>query len=442
MRSGGNSWYDRVNVSALSGEVRRSILNALKDKLGYTGTCEALGIAKSSLSRYLSGEREVPEKVVKEALKHLSESEFENLVSGWDRLRALGIVKEDGTIDYGLALKIIALASRDEYLKNALLKFVVREFKEEVRKMLGLSFAGVKLEWDEGFEVFLTERKRRRKVRDRETLKYYKSLFEKHLQGKELSEELIDYVVNHPNKWLRNVFRHYIQYLYFKRRISPEAFGWMMEIVPSRSYRLDVRPYTISWEEVRRTFSFLRERHVIYYAIYRVMLESGARFTHVLKMIEAWNPGEVVEIPGLALPTRRLVVFKDMGFCRYYLGLRSYGKPCEWVYFSLESLRLLEGFAPRHINRHQVRKYARRNGLLLPKYMRKVAWRIMVKSLGREVARFLQSRFGELRVSEARYEDLLSEADDVYPKYLKSLFSLQFKSNPLLGSNGGGRRAL
>jgi len=49
------------------------------------------------------------------------------------------------------------------------------------------------------------ERKKRRKVRDPETLKYYRNLFMKYLEGKELSEELIDYVVNHENKWLRNI---------------------------------------------------------------------------------------------------------------------------------------------------------------------------------------------------------------------------------------------
>jgi len=35
-----------------------------------------------------------------------------------------------------------------------------------------------------------------------------------------------------------------------------------------------------------------------------------------------------------------------------------------------------------------------------------------------EVARFIKNRFGELKVSEARYEDLLGEADQYYPKYL------------------------
>jgi len=38
------------------------------------------------------------------------------------------------------------------------------------------------------FENFLMEHKKRRKVKDPETLKYYKSLFTRYLEGKELSE--------------------------------------------------------------------------------------------------------------------------------------------------------------------------------------------------------------------------------------------------------------
>jgi len=34
----------------------------------------------------------------------------------------------------------------------------------------------------------------------------------------------------------------------------------------------------------------------------------------------------------------------------------------------------------------------------------------MVQTMPREVARFIQSRFSELKISEARYEDLLNEA--------------------------------
>jgi intergrase/recombinase len=56
--------------------------------------------------------------------------------------------------------------------------------------------------------------------------------------------------------------------------------------------------------------------------------------------------------------------------------------------------------------------------LLASKYMRKVSWRLMIKAIPREVARFIQGRFGEPKISEARYEDLLSEADECYPRYL------------------------
>ncbi len=185
----------------------------------------------------------------------------------------------------------------------------MQEFREDLKKMLGVSFAGIRLQWSEDFERFLAERKKRRKVRDPETLKYYCSIFKRYLEGKELSEELIDYVVNHPNKWLRNVFRHYIQYLYY-RRISPETFGWIMEVVPSRSYRLDVRPYPIELEDVKRTLEYLKENHQLYYLVYRLMLESGARFEHVLRMLEEWSPEERVHNPP---PATRMLVLTSLG---------------------------------------------------------------------------------------------------------------------------------
>jgi len=102
-------------------------------------------------------------------------------------------------------------------------------------------------------------------------------------------------------------------------------------------------------------------------------------------------------------------------------GLGRGVKPCEWAYFSTETLEMLKRCAGRRVGRYAIRKYCRRNGLLASKYMRKVAWRLMIQVMPREVARFIQSRFGELKVSEARYEDLLSEADEHYPRYLEQL---------------------
>jgi len=59
------------------------------------------------------------------------------------------------------------VAKDDEYLKNALLRFVIQEFREDLKKMLGISFAGITLRRDKDFEYFLAEHKKRRKVRAR-----------------------------------------------------------------------------------------------------------------------------------------------------------------------------------------------------------------------------------------------------------------------------------
>jgi hypothetical protein len=235
-----NRWYDKINISALSDEARRLILERVKRKLGFTRALEAFGISRGSLYNYLHGLRRIPDEVVYRALQHLEEGEFNEIVKGVDRLRAVGIIREDGSIDYSLILQAIALAARDEYLKQALLRFTVENFREDLRKMLGMSLAHVVFQWEPGFEEFLRERKKRRRVVSPGTLSYYRNLFKRYLEGKTLSEELVNYVVNHENKWLRNVFRHYIQYLYYMRKIPPETYGWLMEVVPSRSYKLNL----------------------------------------------------------------------------------------------------------------------------------------------------------------------------------------------------------
>jgi len=48
-------------------------------------------------------------------------------------------VREDGVVDYDPALRILFLAIRDEYLRGAILRFVVQEFRDDLRRMPGLS---------------------------------------------------------------------------------------------------------------------------------------------------------------------------------------------------------------------------------------------------------------------------------------------------------------
>jgi len=417
-------WFERVDVKGLSDDVRRVILEKVKNKFGFNKTLEILGISRGSLHNYLHGIRRVPDEVISKALRFLDEKEFNDIVRGVDRLRAVGIIRGDGSIDYSLILQAVALASRDEYLKQAILKFTVENFREDLRRMLGLSLSHIVFRWELSFEEFLRERKKRKKVVSPETITYYRNLFKKYLEGKTLSEELINYVINHPNKWLRNIFRHYIQYLYYIRRISPETYGWVMEVVPSRSYRIDVRTYPISLDDVIKTLSTLRDNHELYYLIYKLMIEGGLRLSHTIYLIKNFKPSEIIELDTLDIDTPRLVCFEDRGFCRYYVGIKEVAKPCEWAYFSIDTLKILKKYAGLKIDRRPLEKYIRRRKLLTPKYMRKISWRLMIKVMPKEIVRFIQSRFGELKISEARYEDLLNEADENYPKYLETLTKL------------------
>ncbi|MCC6014816.1 MAG: integrase [Desulfurococcaceae archaeon] len=422
---GSKLWYEGLDLSKLGPEDRVRLLRYAVDRYGADRVLEALGVSKVTLWRLLNSKSPVDNEKLLRVLQLLTPAEFESAVGAAKRLVAAGILRKDGTVDYAAALEVLALAARDEYLKQALLRFTVENFREDLRRMLGLSLAHVVFRWEPGFEEFLRERKKRRRVTDPETVAYYRNLFKRYLEGRTLSEELVNYVINHENRWLRNVFRHYVQYLYYMRRIPPETYGWLMEVVPSRSYRLDVRTYPIDLNDVVRTLSTLREEHDLYYLVYRLMLEGGLRLSHALLVVRSFNPGEVVEVPGVDLETERLVCFEPRGFCRYYVGIRESAKPCEWAYLSTTTLELLEEYAGAKVDRRPLERFVSRRNLLLPKYMRKVAWRLMVRVMPREVARFMQSRFGELKVSEARYEDLLSEADTYYPKYLSHLRELR-----------------
>jgi transcriptional regulator with XRE-family HTH domain len=263
-----------LGVSSISDDLRVRLLERLVEKLGLRGVAEALGVTKQYVSMMINGRKRIPDHYVEKAIEILGD-DVREILRARDLLRICGAIDQNGFLNRVFIMEILAEASRDEVLKKMILEFSVKHFREDLRKILGMIPADIEFRWDQGFEEFLRERKKRMKIKSEDTMRYYRNLFKKHLEGKVLSQDLIDYVINYPVKWLRNVFRHYIQYLYYTRRISPETYGWIMEIVPSRSYKMDVRPYPINIEDLRRTMDFLRERHRKYYVVYRAMLEGG-----------------------------------------------------------------------------------------------------------------------------------------------------------------------
>jgi hypothetical protein len=126
------------------------------------------------------------------------DSKQATLVSAEDRLRAAGVLRSDGSVDYSAAIEILRRSLQDPYLKSLLLKFVAEHFREDLRKLMSISVYGIRLQWDEGFERFLRERKRRRRVSTDEMVRKYRNYFSRFLEGREFTEDLVFEVARHP----------------------------------------------------------------------------------------------------------------------------------------------------------------------------------------------------------------------------------------------------
>ena len=212
------AWYEKLDVSRIGAEARYRIFCYLYSK-GLRA--RDLGISESTFYRVLHRKQPVSDSLLQRLLQHLTEQEFATLVSAEDRLRAAGVLRSDGSVDYSATIEILRRSLQDPYLKSLLLKFVAEHFREDLRKLMSISVYGIRLQWSEDFERFLRERKRRRRVSTDEMVRKYRNYFSRFLEGKELTEDLVLEVARHPIGWVRNIFRHYIQYLFYRRLIPP-----------------------------------------------------------------------------------------------------------------------------------------------------------------------------------------------------------------------------
>jgi len=416
--AGGVVWYERLDFSRILDSDRYKLLEYAVNKLGKDRVQQALNVSRYTMWRLLNRKIRVDDVKLKTILSLITPREFEEALGAEKRLIASGVVREDGTVDYSTAIEILKRATRDEYLKQLVIRFVVDNFREDVKKAIGLFPVRVILHWDKDFEEFLKYYKKGRKITDERTLSDYRNLFIKALEGKELTPKLVEYVINYPNQWLRNIFRHYVRYLYHRRKIPLETFGWLMEVVPARKWKKKVKAREIDVEHVVKSIEFLREKHELYYLYYILMYYSGARLKHIMKMIADYNPEEIVKIEMTDSYTERLVCFENRGFCRYYLGIHT-GKECEWIYFPSELLSLIDKFKGANRWDDSVSKYAREHRLVNAKVFRELNWQILKKVVDKDVALFIQSRFGELEVSASSYDNLLRDADIQYPKAME-----------------------
>ena len=299
----------------------------------------------------------------------MEEEEFWSLLSGRRRLETIGLIdSETGKVDYEAVMELLKLAIREPILKKIFLEFISKYLRNELLRLMPAKLPAIELRWTSEFEEYLRKEK---KIQDEDTIKYYRNLFNKYLEGKELDEKLVGKLRN-ARPWLRVVFRHYVRYLFFYRRIDEDTFAWLLVFVPGRSYPKETYISEYSLDDINRTFEKLCSHNKKLYWFYRLLLESGARPEHAAEMLANWKPDEVVrikELRGRSEP--RLVCFEE--FCRYYLGIKRRNKQAGWIYMSRETYEYFSAIAPVKVTKDMSKKYRRKHRLLNPSDMRKIA---------------------------------------------------------------------
>ncbi|MCE4599093.1 MAG: hypothetical protein F7C81_02730 [Desulfurococcales archaeon] len=415
----GKPWWSLVDPGKLDQELRRRLLERLVRKHGVKATSDLLGVDRTLVYRMRKGRVAVGDHHISKILSGLSMEEFEEELTLGEKLEALGIISGE-RINYTLLLEVLAVALRDPYARSLILRYVTQHYREDLREMLESELEMKRLQWTKGFEEYLRKPHKGKPIIREDTLTYYHNLFKKHLEGRKLSRSLVEEVAESGSQWLRVVFRHYARYLYTRGEISHQTLHWIEIRVPGRRTQRTPRNPVIDYDVLRSTLEFLRESNWKYYVLYRLMLESGLRFEHSLHMLSSPQLDGNVVIYDRVYP--RLYCDRERGFCRLYIGFNRGVKRAEFAYTSTQTIGMIKQLGSLKVHRRSVERYAFKHGLVMPGLLRKASWQLLIASgVPREVARFIHSRFGELRISESYYENLVSEADQWYPRYLHHL---------------------
>lgn len=423
----------------LTKEQRVELLNMLVKRYGsIRKLAEKIDVKKSSLHRALKGEQ------VSEALatlidyricKLLSEDEFYAVINREQLLRALGLMNEKG-VNVPLLLAILDAVLEREEAKQPVLELIARRYKADLQQLFGETLPKIKLEWTEEFEKWLREKKR--KPISERTLKDYRNIWKRCLEGKTLGWHLLKQLEGaemmcsdgeyHPTSWPRQIFRHYVEYLRSIGKLDWDTHSRLLLAVPSRKYGRKLSQKSIEQEDVIKSLEILREKRQDIYTLYLLILFSGARFEHALSALRTWSPDEKLYVAYLQRNIKRLECLDT--HCRYYMGRELDQKPLGFIFFPKELLPMIEQYKNKLPNKRRIERVVKKLNCLMPKLIRIYAVREMFAVLGdNDVTRFILSKFSELSVSARHYRNLLEEADKTYPNYIAYL---KEKSNTYL----------
>jgi len=92
------TWFDSLDLSKVSDEDRFKILEYVVSKVGREKVQEVLKVSRITMWRLLNRQVRVDDSKLRALLSLITQREFESLISVRDRLRALGILRDDGTV--------------------------------------------------------------------------------------------------------------------------------------------------------------------------------------------------------------------------------------------------------------------------------------------------------------------------------------------------------
>ncbi|MEB3755801.1 MAG: helix-turn-helix domain-containing protein [Caldisphaeraceae archaeon] len=416
-----------MSADSLTKEQRRDILRRLSEGKFVVELAKELGISRASLYRYIRGERNIPPELDPKLCDMIDEDELLSLLNNKQLLESLGVLK-NGEINIPLVLSIIATVLEHPQAKDVILKRISTRYKTELQELLSTTLPRIELKWNVEFEKYLTDKKS--KPISERTLRDYKNIWNLCLEGKTLGWHLLKQLEGkrmkcgdgeyHPTNWPRQIFRHYVRYLYSQGKLDWDTYTRLLLSVPGRKYGRKVNQKVIEKEDVITTLKLLHEERKDIYMLYLLILFSGVRFEHLLFTLKNWRPDEKLYVSFLNRPVKRLECFNS--FCRYYAGIIHARKRAVFAYFPTYLIPYINEYRDKIPSKRRIEKVVKKKGGLMPSLIRTYALREMKAVIKDEdVYKFMIGKLSELTVTARHYLDLLSEADNAYPQYIKYL---------------------
>ena len=251
---------------------------------------------------------------------------------------------DEGRLNKAVILAVIDAVMQDERFRDEVLGYLLKYYKKEITEKLAETLPKIQLRWTPEFESWLTEKKS--KPLTQRTLRDYRNYWRLCLEGKTLGWHLIKQLSGnrmlcydgeyHTTGWLRQVFRHYIRFLYAQGKLDWDSYSRLMLVIPGRRYGRKLAQKPINMEDVIKTLKkMLKEERIDIYTLYTVMVCSAVRFGHALNALKTWRPDKTLYVPYLARNIKRLECLGT--HCRYYLGGENDRKPRGFMFSSLES---------------------------------------------------------------------------------------------------------